>query len=447
MKRCLAFALILAFASSTKAQLPSDARTARSVSGEFVAYPSRPAFTSRYYRGDGNSISLEPAVLAISCERIKQSLWRILDAKAPAKGKIFLHLRPARAALERATIVVERGIDGWDYHLDMPDSLQPTAFLRAIVHASLLEIANRNAQEQTAEIPLWLAEGFSQELLATERIEYLLPPPRTRDNGLLLNRLLLDQRRKDPLEHAQQVLRVHAPLTFEQLSWPTNERLANDEIDVFRSSAQLFVVQLLQLKNGPACLRATLDELPRKFNWQFALLAGFHSNFQTQLDVEKWWALQLVQFTGRDLTRAWTRQASWTKLEEILQSPVEIRSSPLELPRRTEVNLQTIIRDWDGLSQRTALQQKAQELELLRPLVAPELIALVEDYRALLERYLQRQSFSGSFFGLRKSVGPIRNRLAEETIRELDLLDAKRQNLKSAPAQPVTKTNLSAELR
>ncbi|MBC8096263.1 MAG: hypothetical protein H7Y43_10650 [Akkermansiaceae bacterium] len=435
----LALMLMLAIVSVAQAQVqvPRNARMARSVSGAFLVHPSKPAFTSRFHRGDDSSISLEPAVLAISCERIKQSLWRILDSKAPAKGKIHVHLRPARFAFEQATIVVEPGISGWDYRIDVPDSLPPVGFVGAIVHASLLEIANRNAGEKSAEIPLWLAEGLAQELLMTEKIEFLLPPAQTQDNGLLVNRLLHNQRRTDSLEHARRILRVHAPLTFEQLSWPTQGQLSGDGLDVFRGSAQLFVRQLLDLQQGQGCLRETLNQLPRTFNWQFALLRGFSTHFKSQLDIEKWWALQLVQFTGRDLMRAYTPEVSWTKLEEILLSPAESRSNPLELPRRTEITLQTMIQDWDAFSQRTALLRKSRELEMLRSVAAQEVIVLVDDYRDVLGRYLRKQNFSGGLFGLKKQVGPIRNRLADETIRELNLLDAKRVDSRTAPVKTV----------
>ncbi|HLP75567.1 MAG TPA: hypothetical protein VK327_01505, partial [Candidatus Paceibacterota bacterium] len=143
MKPLLAFVLMLTLLSPAKAQLPVDPRVARSVTDEFIAYPLRLGYSSRFYRGDQNSLSLEPAVLVISCERIKQSLWRLLEINTPARGKIFLHLRPARNALEQATIVVEQGLTGWEYHIDVPDSLSPVAFFHAIIHASLLEIANR----------------------------------------------------------------------------------------------------------------------------------------------------------------------------------------------------------------------------------------------------------------------------------------------------------------
>ena len=75
-------------------------------------------------------------------------------------------------------------------------------------------------------------------------------------------------------------------------------------------------------------------------------------------------------------------------------------------------------------------ERKLQELELLRTQVAPELLAVVDDYRMLLTNYLKRQNFSGNFFGLLKQVGPIRNRFTETTIQQLNALDEARAALK-----------------
>lgn len=430
MKRLLALALMLTLSSVGRAQVQPSVRTVRSVTGEFVAYPANPPFQSRFYRGNTNSISLNPAQLAISSERINQALWRKLDLTAAANGKIYLHLRPAHAVIEPATIVVERALDGWAYHIDVPDSISPTAFLRAVVQASLLEIANRNSPNQSAEIPLWLAEGLSEDLIATENVEYLLLPPQSKVNGLMLNRSSSVNRRHDPILHSQEVLRTVAPLNFEQLSWPKEQQLDGVQLEAFRSTAHLFVRQLLKLPNGPACFRTMLRELPQKLNWQFAFLEGFHRQFQSQLDVEKWWALQLVQFTGRDLMRAWTPEMSWQKLDAIVRAPATVRTSALEMPRVTEVTLQTIIHDWDAVRQQQALRRKLQELELLRTQVAPELLAVVDDYRMLLTNYLKRQNFSGNFFGLLKQVGPIHNRFTETTIQQLNALDEARAALK-----------------
>jgi len=437
----IAFGLLV---TQAPAQPRPELATARSVSGQFVAYPGASGYTSRYYRGDDTSIPLAPAVQVIAAERIKQAAWRQFDLQGSARGKIFLRARPARSPYEQPTIIVERSLGSWAYRIDLPDAVTSHVFVRTLVHACLLEIANRDAHHHAAELPLWLAEGIAQEILATEKLDYLMPSARGRENGLILNRLIVNERRADPSARARYVLHRKAPLTFEQLSWPGREQLVEPEIEVFRASAQMFVRQLMQLKDGRACLRNSLARLGNHRNWQFAFLSGFSPHFKTQLDVEKWWALQVVGFTGRDLAQTFTWEASWEKLDNIVQAPVEVRSRPQEMPRRSQIPLQVVVRDWDGLNQRTALQQKLQQLELLRPRVSQELIGVVDDYRSLLAAYLSEQNFSGSFFGLRKRSGPIRNRVSDSMIRELNSLDARRLALKPAAAADSDPPALSA---
>src|SRR5262249_24589527 len=117
-------------------------------------------------------------------------------------------------------------------------------------------------------------------------------------------------RRMNPVAGAIQTFRSGSPLTFDQLSWPTEEQLSGSGQSVYASSAQLFVSQLLHLKRGPQAFQAMLTKLPDYLNWQLAFLDAFHAHFQNALDVEKWWALEMVQFTGRDLLHLWNHEES-----------------------------------------------------------------------------------------------------------------------------------------
>ena len=204
----------------------------------------------------------------------------------------------------------------------------------------LLEMANRGAA-RTAEVPGWLAEGLTQQLLASSALEVILPPPRAGQRGLPVNVVNTGiERKPNPLARARGNSGRHPPLSFEELSWPAGISPAGDSEEVFGASAQLFVDQLLQLENGTTCLRAMIEELPRYHNWQIAFLHGFHSQFQSLLDVEKWWALQAVQFTSRDLTQTWSVAESWRKLDEIVRPPVQVRTEADQLPSPGTVALQ-----------------------------------------------------------------------------------------------------------
>jgi hypothetical protein len=428
-------ALMLALAGQA-APFQTGAPT-RSATQQFLAYPPKGALPSRYCTP--NSIPQEPALLAISCERIKQSLFNHLGLDPRQwRGKIHIHLRAARFAGEQPSITIQNSLHGWAYYVNLPDALEQTGFVRTMVEALLLEIANRDAEARLAEIPAWLAEGLSRELIDFDGATLMLSAPEKGANGLNVLEVNFDARRPNPLERAKQVLQMRPPLTFEQLSWPA-EHLTGETLDVYRVSAQLFVEQLLRLKDGPACLRGMLKELPRRYNWQFAFLAGFQSHFERLLDVEKWWGLQLVQFTGRDPSQLWTADESWRKLNETVHTAIEVRSTQNDLPMHTHVNLQTVIRDWDVFQQTQLLQRKLQELELMRLRVAHEFVPLLDDYRKVLRAYLEKRQNPGSLFSWLRP-GRAANRTANEAIVLLEALDVRREALRSAAQQPLAET-------
>ena len=432
-------------------QLRSQSTSSRS--GQFTVIARTPpaAVLPPALTKDSRLIALDPRLLTVSCERIKQSLYQVLGAGDSWRGKITLYLRPARTADDATTLVAERFPGGWMYRLELPDVMEQGRYVRTIVDVLLLEMANRGAGSRSAEIPAWLAEGVAQEVLARDGVQFLLHPPGATENGLNINRVTLDltdgrlpsavARKLNPLAEVQQTLRVHAPLTFDQLSWPTAELLSGEAGETYRCSAQLFVNQLLVLRNGPACLCAMLDDLPRRLNWQLAFLNGFRDHFRSALDVEKWWALQVVHFSGRDLMQTWTPEESWKKLDQILRTQVEVRSSRQELPLRTEVTLQKIIREWDLLRQSQQLMKQLHELNLLRSRVAQDLVQLVDDYRAVLGAYLEKRGVTpGHMIPGRNSAGPLMDRLAEDTIRQLDELDARRETLRPGSPAPIAAT-------
>jgi hypothetical protein len=444
----------LALLASAEAPAGSAApKTAQSRSGQFsISFPPALVSPTKFTPPAGDYISFEPALLAISCDRIKEGLRRDLGLQSPWRGKIFLRLHSARSADELVVIVTEKTSSGWNYRVELPDVMDQKRYVRTIVQVLLMEIANREAGSRPAEIPAWLAEGFAQQLLATDGLSIILLPPDTTDNGLPVRKQDVhltdfvgpalagkETRRLNPLAGAQRVLRARPPLTFEQLSWPSDDLVTGETSDAFRSSAQLFVDQLLRLPNGPACLRAMLAELPHRYNWQLAFYDGFDAQFKKPLDVEKWWALQLVQFTGRDLMKMWSTEESWNKLDEILREPVGVRVQASELPLRAEVTLQTILREWDQTSQTQVLQRKLLELDTLRLRVAQETIGAVDSYRQVIGNYLDKRDAPRTFSFLRRRTAVL-DRLTLATIQQLDALDATCQALRPSPPAPVTAT-------
>ncbi len=424
----LALSCALSCAAYSQLAQP-EAVSARSHSGQFIihasvaiAKPPLDLVTNRHF------VTLDLGLLTVSCERIKQILFRELGLPAAWNGKISLVLYPGTSPQQIIQITSDQFRDGWQYRVDLPNLIERRRYVRAMVQVVLTEFANRKASGHSAEIPAWLIEGFTEDLLASNEVEIILPPPQGMMNGLNLTSTVINSRKKDPLEQARKELRANSPLTFDELSWPTEEQFDGAEGQRYRSSAQLFVSELLRLKDGPACLRTMLAELPQHYNWQFAFLHGFHDYFDRPVQAEKWWSLCLVEFTGRDAGQNWSLEESWQKLDQSIRFPVQVRATKNELPLHSEVTLQTIIRQWDRTPQTRALKSKSADLDLLRPRVAPQLAGLVDDYRQTLAAYLQNRDKTAFLLTFRTKAGL--RRATEQTLGQLDALDARREAMR-----------------
>ncbi|HZV33698.1 MAG TPA: hypothetical protein VFB72_03910 [Verrucomicrobiae bacterium] len=415
-----------------------------SLSRQFIVHDVPPGtLPSPFLLDQSNLVELDPTLLTVSCERIKKCLLKELGMRDAWMGKIFIGLHPAGISEEPISVTPARFGAEWDYELDMPDHVERARLVSAIVEVLLLEIADRGSERST-EIPTWLSQGMSREVMFTSEEELVLEKPNKIENGLDVSRLTRTNVVDSPLLQAHADLLAMPPLKIEELSWPKMGQFDGAAAEQYRSSAQLLVHDLLQLNDGRECLRAFLGELPRHLNWQIAFLRAFRSHFGTQLEWEKWWALQLVQFTGRDLAQTWQPAESWQKLDEIVRPYVDVRTEASDLPTHTHVTLQAIIRDWDVVRQTQLLQEKSQQLLLLRLHVSQNLVYLVDDYRRTLYDYLKKRDSSGVNPYGRARSSPIRDQLAKETIHTLDVLEERRQQLRPNPQIPPTITAKTA---
>jgi hypothetical protein len=433
----------LFFPAIARAQaLPDAATTRSSVSGQFIVIGANPgpppaAVTNAEF------VRLDPALLAVSAERVKKPLWRQLgiDPMMPWRGRIFLALHPAASPDEDVTIISTRFAGVWNYRVELPEVVSRMRLTRALTGAVLLELANRdNPGDRSAEIPAWLTEGLAQQLLS-DTPEMILSPPDQAVNGLLENRSAIE-RGVDALAKARLVLHDHPALTFEQLGWPDDAQLSGDDAGIYCASAQLFVDKLLELNQGAEHLRVMLQILPRYYNWQTAFRAAFAADFPRPIDLEKWWALQTVSFAARDAGPLWTPAASRDKLDEILSVPVEMRSASNSLPVHAEISLQVVIRSFDAARQAAILQTKLQDLALAQWRMAPQFVVLTDAYRRALADYLVGRNGvapASHAAGKHPPVTPPKKNVAD-TVKILDALDAQRRALETT-AQPDVPAN------
>ncbi len=406
--------------------------TCVSVSGQFVIHGA-PAERWRFMELSSSLskdyVRMDASVLAVSCERIKSALLADLGAQDQWKDRVSIFLHQAHQLDEPVIIGSSCSQGGWTYYMNLPDTIDRSRLVSAFVNMTLLEMANRGAQ-RSAEIPKWLAQGLTQQLMRESMSGLVMEQPKEGNQDIHTSSELLEGRSTPPLEQAHQVLQTRPALTMSELSWP---RDGQEEDEVYRCSAQLFVNRLLQLNDGRACLRQMIQELPRHLNWQISLLDAFQGHFGSELDLEKWWALCLVNFTGRDLAQTWPHAESWQKLGEVIHTGAQVRTAVDELPLHTEVTMQSVIADWGYAMQEGVLRVKIQQLGQLRVLVSQDLAGLVDDYRQVLENYVRTREKSGAFRNTttQRILGP--DPLALETIRQLNALDAEREAMRIGP--------------
>jgi hypothetical protein len=168
------------------------------------------------------------------------------------------------------------------------------------------------------------------------------------------------------VESVRDGLRGHAPLTFQQLCWPTAAEVNGGDQALYDSCAELFFESLMNFNDGRECLRQMLAESPSHLNWQTSFLQAFHAHFLNLLDVEKWWGLTCVSFTEADLTESWTAQECWRKLQDALDVPVDVRFGPSRMPAPACLTLQEAIEQWDTPQALSAVNRAVRELEELR---------------------------------------------------------------------------------
>lgn len=429
MKIIAAIAITLIAAVGAVAQiLPPSTIPARSLSGQFTVFQQQaPMFRPTLGTAtNADWVSLEPTLVTISAERIKQAIWRELGVTGPWQNQIPIILQPTYSVDQAVKIVPDRSLGVWNYRVAMPDQISRERFIHALVQVILTELANRNAREELAEVPVWLIEGMTRQLLSSSGPDLVLNAPRFNMNGVTYNPpVTTDFRPLSPLEKAHKALIGETPLTFEELCWPAPGQLEGSDGPRYRACAQVFTYGLLKLSGGKDCMREFVAALPSYLNWQMAFLQGFKPHFSRPLDVEKWWALQSTGFTGHDIIRTWTYEESWNKLSTALLAQVDVFQTTNEMPARATLKLQTIVRDWEPAKQDAVLRGKIEELQSLRARIAPELASLTAEYIQTLETFLNQRDTAKARVQ-RAPLAPTQiMRGQRDVLKRLDALDTR----------------------
>jgi len=386
---------------------------------------------------NNDQVTLQPSLLVVSCEQVKTLLLGRLEMADRWQGRIDLTINPSLAEDRGPQLRAEFGERGWNYKLELPGRVQEQILMRWLICSVLLEMANRQAGAQSAEIPLWLVEGMSADLQANNLPTYLHQAGQnwTMD-------VKWDKRAESmPLE-----LRRRAPLSFQQLSWPQASELTAEGLPLYRNCAQFFLEELLRLDDGRACLRSMIGQLPQHWNWQMAFLQAFHSHFEQLVDVEKWWSVGCVNLVRGYKAQTWSDADCRKTLQSSLDVPVSVHFGSDQLPVEAMMTLQEVIRQWRPAEAEEALQRAAGGLNFLAPRATPQWRPLVQLYLKTLRDYLQASPTAGVDRQLGKHSPSLLPGLKADAIKQLDFLDRQREAILSGSV-PTHLPQLSAAER
>jgi hypothetical protein len=225
------------------------------------------------------------------------------------------------------------------------------------------------------------------------------------------------ERGLDALASARTILQNSTTLTFDQLSWPTEEQMNGDDGGVYRASAQLFVHELLRLPAGPEKIHFLLARLPGCLNWQLAFYGAYRSDFKRPVEVEKWWSLRAIEFAAHNANSQLT-----------LEVPVQIRGNSNSLPWHTEISLQKAIRELEPVHRDAELSSLLRDLELAQFRLARPYAVLAAGYRDVLKNFLGESEGPRLVTDNRREAASKRAPL-KDTLKKLDALDLRRREL------------------
>jgi hypothetical protein len=398
---------------------PIQTRMANSTAFLLVA-PRNPSDT------DETNIELQPSLLVVSCERLKGLFLAEMGQDDHWQGNVSMLINPALDQEKRPKLTANYFTDGWRYDLALPKTISTRLLVRVIIDTLLLEMANRDAGSHCAQIPFWLVEGMSAQLQSFNLPTYLLQPSEQMSG----NRVKLKG-----LDTVREQLRHRTPLSFQELSWPTDADVDGPESELYRSCAQLFLEQLLNLKDGNRLLAKMLKELPGDLNWQTAFLSAFRPHFKQLLDVEKWWGLSAVSFAVGDLAEPLAAEDCGKELQDALDVPVQVHFEAEHMPAEAKLTLQEVITKWSDENATSALDRCIGQLNFLHLRASPEYQPLVDQYLKVLVRYLDcsHQPALQLEAGNRRSI---LNAFKSDAVRQLDALD----NQRSARRHPARTT-------
>ncbi|MCP5522071.1 MAG: hypothetical protein H7A46_11045 [Verrucomicrobiales bacterium] len=438
----------------------ASAVTVFSSTGQFVIHSPHASTTSLSLVAPdpvSGRVVLEPDSLAVGCERVKAALLAELGLPDRWQGKIHVKLRPTLSAAQVPVVSGSRFADGWYFALETPEELPPQELVRSLVMVLLLELADRTPGPNGAEVPLWLSEGLTAEVLA--RVGPDLVPPQTPvvarvggSFGQLSSSSRLMVLSQTPTATEQQMLqrgewgrgfevraanrvdarrrmRAEGALSFAELSLPAGDDLRGEAGRRYRDCAQAFLNQLRALPDGDRLLQQMLGGLTHCLNWQTAFVTTYRSHFPTLLDVEKWWALASHRYATVGVVDVWPAARAAGAMDGILSVILATTTGPGAVPVQERVSLTDAMTRLQLGEFVRVIGLKQRQLAVLLLHSPPAVAGLCQEYSSLFGLYLELCGQQSQADGGLLLPGRGQQELLERLAYSLERLDRQRRKL------------------
>lgn len=376
--------------------------------------PKAPTLWQIPSSGTSDRVELDPASVAIACERIRVGVERLLGLNGAHSAHILINITPEVSKTAQIRIESTSFSDCWQFSISLPLSIEWQRLIRAIVEVVLLNAINQGTSTaDLRSVPLWLSEGTTFLLISGSGRE--LVPESNRE-------FKESHRLVDPTASIMNRLEGRLPLDLSGLSFPNDEQLSSSSsLALYQASAALFLQELIKVDFNKGTLRSFVRSLQRHLNWQTAFLEVWKGQFQSLLEVEKWWAVQSIGKMLRNPSRLWSRDATVVQLTGILSETasgvIGTNLGPARIQKMSEV-----VVAWPYADQVVILDRKLQQLQTLFLFADADLVGLVRQAFGILDRYRFSRG-NGGGAGRRGELDPRGFLLANSTARQLAALE------------------------
>ena len=354
--------------------------------------------------------------LAIIAERIKENFLRQLRLSDQFSGTIYFHIEPFDLEPVKPRIQRIAYRDAWQFRVTLPEQIRADDLVRLITQLLIEEMATRFTQKPI-EVPIWLVEGMTEIILRSGG-PALVPPLHTR--------VLTAGVSPDAFVETREMLASQNPVSIGDLSLPEPEHLTGHAWQQYRASSHLLVHELLSRQTGHRQMREFVRQLPRFLNSQMAFMQAF--DFPTLLDAEKWWKVTSISFRSRDRYQRWSQELAMERLEEALR--VYLETAKPNSHDAKSFALQDSLAEVPIAELLPRLNQLIDQLRIVQFNAPPDLARLIRDYHVTLTDFIKQQPKTTGE-PARGLPSPDKNGLLSSTRRQLDMLDAIRQDFRT----------------